>query len=252
MVTGIYIGLIAIVLVMWVWSIFMQRDLTINSVTLKAGNALSIIFAILVGIGASVIIASNFLPVDTWKIFILLILMMIVSLGVMWLTASLVQAIVSHKIPQSYRIGKQTRETVYLIVSVIVSAMVIGSMLTVGDATTTILIFIFTPIVVIIERTIAIKLRIKEITKFDAYTEEEISKAEKNFDKAIKEGKVLKPRENLLAKKVKKQREQNKRMQEYNRSIRNSEEMVKTAKKNSKKLDKEDKNKRNKKEVDNK
>lgn len=190
---------------MWVWSVYLQRELTINSVSVRVGDSLTWVLAILVGVGIGSIITANFLPVQTWKVFLFLVFMVAIDTLIIWLTASWVHAIASHKIPLRYRRENNKRENITLSLVIIIALVLLTVVMVTRNMGVVVLIYMFTPILVLIERTVSLKMRIKEISKFEIYTEEEVLRAEESLIKGIEEGTILTPRDNVLKKLIKRE-----------------------------------------------
>lgn len=232
MVVGIYAVLVLIVLVMWVWSVYLQRELTVNSISLNVGDSFSWVFAGILALGVSVIIASNFLPIQVWKVFLFLVMMLGLDVVILWLTATWVHAVSSHKIPQKYRIEKKKSEDASLTSAILGSIAFITTMVVVNRPEYTLMVFLFLPVIVTVERAVALKKRIREISQFDTYTEEEVLKSEASLRKAIEEGKVLKPKENVVKKIIKREKLRFNQMKEAGLSEKASDNMVTIKRKN--------------------
>lgn len=232
MVAWVYSALITVVFVFGVWSVYLQRELIVNSVTLKVGDAVSWLIAIILGIGVGVIIATNFLPLQVWKVFIFLIVMLGVDGVILWLTATFVHAIASHKIPQSYRIQHKKREDRNLLLVGVLSLVIIIVTALSNEPLVSIASFLLVPIIVLIERSVTLKARIREIGVFDTYTEEEVTRSEDNLRKAIEDGRALKPKDNVLKKIIKRDKKRYSNMVNEALSKEESEKLVKQLKQN--------------------
>lgn len=228
----VYALLVLVVCMVWVWSTYLQKELTVNSVTLRVGDSLSWVLASVVGIGVGAIVLSNALSIQGWKIFLFLICMMAVNSVVMWLTAVWVHAIASHKISERYRVNIKKRETFRFILVSLLSGSLVVSILLMPVLEGVVMVFLLTPIIVILERVVSLKIGVKELSKFDVYTEEEIARAEERLKVAIQEGNVLKPKENALKKIIKKEKARHKRLREQEKMSKASDNMVNIKRKN--------------------
>lgn len=237
---------------MWVWSVYLQRELTVNSVSLKVGDSLTWVLAILVGVGIGSIITANFLPVQTWKVFLFLIFMVAIDTVIIWLTATWVHATASHKIPIRYRSEKRKRENILLSVVIITSLALLTGIMVTSNMGVVILIYMFAPIVVLIERMVSLKMRVKELSKFEPYTEEEVLRAEKNLSKAIEEGRVLKPKDNVLKRIIKQERKRIRKILNSEKTDNASANMEKVKRENDELRQQEDENKADTKKGDDK
>lgn len=206
LVVGVYGLLIAIVLVMWIWSIYLQRELTLNSITIKVGDTFSWVLVTLFVLGAMLIGVSNFTPVQVWKVFIFLVLVLGIDVVILWMTATWVQGVASHKIEPAYHVKHSKRENSYLGLAIWVAIGVLVGVLISGIEIVAIGMFVCLPIILVLERAVSLKIHTKEVSKFPTYTKEEVEESEKRLRLAVERGEILKPKENALKKLVRKEK----------------------------------------------
>lgn len=221
----------------WVASIYVIRELVINSTTLRMGKIITGLIAGVLVLGVTTILSSYLLPVNTWKVYGLLLMVMLIGVGIMWITARGVLSILSHKIPTDYRAGSVKREDSTLFYGVGFSIIALGIILTMNDVGVSVLMFLFLPIFIVIERVVAVKNLMRDVKPFDLYTEEEYEKSEARLVKGIEDGVIFKNKDNFVMRKVKKYQESRKKMREYQQARRDSEVMLQVAKKNAEDAD---------------
>ena len=235
MTSIIYALLLAVVFTMWLWSVYMQQELTSNSVSLKAGDTISYMIAIIIGLGVATIVVSNFLPIQAWKVFIFLILMALIDVVIVYLTAKFVHAMTSHKVTSKYRIENKEREDRHLVTSIILAVIILLVMVLINEIELSIMLFLFTPIVLLIERTVSLKKRIREVSEFDVFTVEEIQEADDKLAKAIEDGTVLKPKTGVFQRVVGNERKRYKQVRDAMKesvATKQSEQMEEIKRKN--------------------
>ena len=96
-------------------------------------------------------------------------------------------------------------ENITLSLVIILALVLLTVVMVTRNMGVVVLIYMFTPMLVLIERTVSLKMRIKEISKFEVYTEEEVLRAEESLIKGIEEGTILTPRDNVLKKLIKRE-----------------------------------------------
>lgn len=230
----IYGLLLTLVLIMYGWSKYIQRELTVNNVTLKVGDSFSWVLFMMISLGVLTIIMANILHLQVWKIFIMLMGVMGVNIVILWLTATWILAMTSHRVQQGYRIKYKHYENGSYIATLILSIGLMLSILLFRRDEVTVLLFLFVPIICLLERVVNIKRRIKHINTYELYTEEEVQRANKNLEQAIKSGKALQPKKNVLRKLMIFEKRKYKALREEDKTKRASQHLEEVKRKNDK------------------